>query len=302
MTPSPTAPHRPALRYHGAKWRLAPWIISCIPAAHDSYIEPFGGSAAVLLRKSRSQIEVYNDLDGDVVAFFRMLRERPDDLIRAIYWTPFAHAEQKLSYQPTDDPLERARRLYVRSYLTISGPTAQWNSGWRRQKKMSRGRNGEGRMKTAPASFMEVEHLYQIAERLRGVFIEQTDALDLIRRYDNPQAVYYVDPPYVTSTRKRWVASAYQHEMTDDHHRALAAALRDCRGMVILSGYDSPLYSELFGDWARLERQARTNGNTADMATECLWLNPAAHAALAAEQQKQAADTLPLFTYQENRP
>ena len=121
MIPSPTAPHRPALRYHGAKWRLAPWIISCIPAAHDSYIEPFGGSAAVLLRKSRSPIEVYNDLDGDVVAFFRMLRERPDDLIRAIYWTPFAHAEQQLSRQPTDDPLERARRLYARSYLTISG-------------------------------------------------------------------------------------------------------------------------------------------------------------------------------------
>lgn len=299
MIPSPTAPRRPALRYHGAKWRLAPWIISCIPAAHDSYIEPFGGSAAVLLRKSRSKIEVYNDLDGDVVAFFRLLREHPDDLIRAIHWTPFAHAEQKLAYEPTDDPLERARRLYVRSYMTISGPTAQWNSGWRRQKKMSRGRSGFSRMKPAATSFMETEHLYQVAERLRGVFIEQSDALELIRRYDNPQAVYYVDPPYVTSTRKRWVVSAYQHEMTDDHHRALAAVLRDCRGMVILSGYDSSLYGELFGDWTRLERQARTNGNAVGTATESLWLNPAARSALAAEQQKQEANALPLFTYQE---
>ena len=164
---------------------------------------------------------------------------------------------------------------------------------------MSRGRNGEGRMKPAPASFMEVEHLYQIAERLRGVFIEQSDALELIRRYDNLRAVHYVDPPYVTATRKRWVASAYQHEMTDDHHRALAAVLRDCRGMVILSGYNSPLYGELFSDWPRLERQARTNGNTAENATESLWLNPAAQAALAAEQQRLAAAALPLFTYQE---
>lgn len=281
------APARPALRYHGAKWILARWIVGNLPDDHDSYVEPFGGSAAVLLRKPRSRLEIYNDLDGDVVNFFEVLREREGELIRAIYWTPFAHAEQRLAYEPANDPLERARRLYVRSYLTISGPTAQWNSGFRRQKMLSRGRNGFSRMKPAPVSFMETDHLYQVAERLRGVIIEQADALEIIRRYDNDRALFYIDPPYVAATRKRWASSAYQHEMTDGQHRELADALHGCRGMVVLSGYDGRLYQKLFGDWRRLERQARTNGNTAETATESLWLNPAAVEAVERERRRE---------------
>lgn len=285
-----TAPRRPALRYHGGKWRAAPWVIPCLPSNHDLFIESHGGSAGVLLQKSRSPIEVYNDLDGEVVNFFKMLRERPDDLIRLLHWTPFAHAEQKLSMEPTDDPLEAARRFYVRSHLTISGPTAQWNSGWRRQKKYSRGRNGNSRMKPAAVSFMELEHLYQVAERMRGVTIEQMDALDLIRKYDQPRAVFYVDPPYVAETRKRWKASAYAHEMTDEQHRELAAVLRGCAGMVVLSGYDGDLYEALYNDWSRIDRDFRTNGNTSEMATESLWLNPATVAALDREE-------MPLFAH-----
>lgn len=286
-----SGPARPALRYHGGKWRMAPWIISHLPTDHDVYVEPYSGSAAVLLRKQRSSIEVYNDLDGDVVNFFRVLRERPDELVRAITWTPYAQAEQKLSLEPCDDPLERARRLYVRSYLTISGPTAQWNSGWRRQKVLSRGRSGESRMKTAATSFMETDHLYEIANRLRGVTIESENALALIGRYDQSRAVFYVDPPYVTESRTRWQASAYQHEMTDDDHRQLAAVLHNCDGMVLLSGYRSDLYDELYRDWHHVTRDVRTNGNTDRMATEYLWLNPAARAAV--ERQNY-----PLF-YQE---
>lgn len=275
-----TAPARPALHYHGGKWRMAPWILSHLPADHDVYVEPYGGSAAVLLRKERSAIEVYNDLDGDVVNFFRMIRERPEDLIRAIYWTPYAQVEQKLSLKPCDDPLEAARRLYVRSHLTISGPTAQWNSGWRRQKVMSRGRNGRSSMKVAARSFMETGHLYDIAERLRGVCIESENALALICRYDQARTVFYLDPPYVADTRSRWSAAAYRHEMTDDQHRELAAVLHNCDGMVLLSGYRSDLYDELYRDWHHVTRDVRTNGNTVGMATEHLWLNPAAKAAL----------------------
>lgn len=273
------APARPALRYHGSKFRMAPWIISSIPEDHDVYVEVYGGSAAVLLQKPRSPIEVYNDLDREVVSYFRMLRERPDEMVRALTLTPFAHAEQQVSFEPTDDPLEAARRFYVRSYLTISGPTAQWNSGWRRQKMMSHGRNGKSSMKTAAASFMELDHLYEIAERMRGVIIEEMDALNLIRLYDQPRTVFYVDPPYVLSARSRWGGKAYQHEMEDDDHREMAAVLHQCEGMVILSGYDCDLYQELFGNWMRLDRDFRTNGNAVDMATESLWLNPAAVAA-----------------------
>jgi DNA adenine methylase len=262
---------------------MAPWILEHLPADHDVYVEPYGGSAAVLLRKERSHIEVYNDLDSDVVNFFRMIRERPDDLMQAIYWTPFAHAEQQLSLQPCDDPLERARRLYVRSQLTINGPTAQWNSGWRRQKVFSRGRSGESMMKTAARSFTEVDHLYQVAERLRGVTIESENALTLIGRYDQPRTVFYVDPPYVLSTRVRLSGGSYQHEMTDDQHRELADVLHGCDGMVLLSGYESDLYDELYGDWRCYQRSVRTNGNNGRMASELLWLNPAA--AIALERQ-----------------
>lgn len=261
------------------------WILEHVPADHDVAVESHGGSAAQTLLKPRSKIEVYNDLDGDVVNFFRVIRECPDDLIRAIYWTPFAHAEQQLSMEPTDDPIEAARRFYVRSHLTISGPTAQWNSGWRRQKKVSRGRSGRSDMKPAARSFMEVDHLYEIAERLRGVIIEQMDALALIRKYDHDRALFYVDPPYVGDTRHRRLLKAYRYEMTDDDHRELAAVLHDCKGMVILSGYDGELYQELFGDWQRYDREFRTNGNTTTNATESLWLNPATTAALAAERE-----------------
>lgn len=269
-------PSRPALRYHGSKWRAAPWIITHLPDDHDVYVEPFGGSAAVLLQKTRSPIEVYNDLDGDVVNFFRLLREQPDELIRAIYWTPFAHAEYQLSREPTDDPLEAARRFYVRSHLTISGPTAQWNSGWRRQTLMSRDRSSQSSITPAARTFMQTEHLLQVAERLRGVTIECADALEIIRRYDHPRAVFYIDPPYVRSTRSKWRIDTYRHELTDEQHRALAAILHECRGMIVVSGYHSPLYAELYPDWQQHERDFRTNGNTDRMATETLWLNPAA--------------------------
>lgn len=291
MPPARDVPDRPALRYHGGKWRAASWIISHLPADHDVYIEPFGGSAAVLLNKPRSNMEVLNDLDGEVVNFFRVMRERPRQLIDAIYWTPFAHAEQQLSFVPSADPVEAARRFYVRSYLTISGPTATWNSGWRRQKKASRGGSGKSSMTPAAKSFTETSHLWQIAERLRGVAIEQMDALELIRRYDHERALFYADPPYVAATRKRWKSSAYAHEMTDDQHRELAAVLCGCTGMVVLSGYDGDLYQELYPDWRRVDRDFRTNGNSRRMARESLWLNLPAQAALEREH-------LPLFSGQ----
>lgn len=292
MTPSPTAPRRPALRYHGAKWRLAPWILHRFPplASFDAYVEPYGGSAAVLLRKERSPIEVLNDLDDDVVNFFRVMRDCRDALIQAIEYTPFARREWEAAGDFTSDPLERARRFYLRSYGSIAGPTAQWRSGWRRQKVLARKADGTGEMSVAAANFADIEHLYVVADRLRGVFIEAEDAPTLIRRYDHPRTLFYVDPPYPAATRKRWAKTAYAHEMTDDQHRQLAAVLSDCRGMVVLSGYDCDLYRELFPPpvWATASHESRTNGSGS--ATETLWLNQAAQTA------GTSMTHLPLFT------
>ena len=285
MQVEPNAPSRPALRYHGAKWNLAPWIIRHFPA-HELYCEPFGGSAAVLLRKERSLLEVYNDLDEEVVGFFRAMRDDPDRLIRAIELTPFAKTEWELSYEPVQDPVEAARRFYLRAYMSIAGPTAQWNTGWRRQKKFSRGTGGESKMTPAPISFMRTEHLHTVANRFRGVQIERDDALAIIERYDSPETLFYLDPPYVAETRGRWKDKAYAHEMDDDDHRALAQAVHQVEGMAVLSGYRCDLYDALFSTWCRVDKETRINGPGS--ATESLWLNPAA-------VERRRHGDLPLF-------
>lgn len=266
-------PQRPALRYHGSKWLLAPWIISHLPP-HQCYVEPFGGAAAVLLRKPRSWLEVYNDIDNQVVNFFRVLREQPEELIRAIRLTPYAYAEWSLSLLDDPDPVEMARRFYVRAFQGIAGATAQWRTGWRRQ----RFTNVKRRMTPASKSFARVKHLYDVAERLRGVQIECLDALEVLQRYDSPDTLFYLDPPYVSSTRSRWKKKAYSTEMTDRDHRELARAVQDLQGMVVLSGYGCPLYEDLYGRWQCVEREARTNSQYGT-ATESLWLSPSAMAA-----------------------
>lgn len=268
MEVSKDAPRRPAGRFAGGKWRQAPWTLEHIPERHDVYLEPYSGLASTLLRKPRSPIEVLNDKDDDVVTYLSVLRDRPEELVRAIELTPFAKREWEQSFEPTDDPLEKARRFYVRSYLSIAGPTAQYQNGWRRQKVLSRGKRGA--MTPAAKSFMRVDHLYDIAERLRGVWIECDDALAVIERYDQPEALLYIDPPYVPGTRKPGI---YQHEMDEADHKILADLLHGIKGMVVLSGYRCPLYDVIYSDWVRVDKQARINGD--GKATESLWLNPA---------------------------
>ena len=273
------AGQRPPARYHGSKHTLAPWIIEHLPADHDTYSEPFCGMANVLLVKERSLIEVINDRSGDVVNFFHVLREAADELIRAIDLTPFAWEEWKLSYEPTGDPVERARRFYVRAYLSIAGPTSSsTNPGFRRQKIFSRGRDGRKTMTAAAKTFADVDHLWAIARRLKGVTIESEDALVHMGRYDTPRTLFYVDPPYVPETRVRDAQTAYDHEMTAGDHAELLAALERLEGMVVLSGYRCPLYDEALGRWTRYDKVARVNGEGS--AVESLWLNPAADRSL----------------------
>jgi DNA adenine methylase len=283
MMIAPEAPRRPPIRYHGSKWNLSPWVISHFPE-HDCYVEAYGGGGAVLLNKPRSWLEVYNDKDNQVVNFFEVLRERPDELIWAIHWTPFSKTEWGLATETTDDPdrIEMARRFYIRAWQNIAGPTAQWNSGWRRQKVLTR-QDGQRRMKPAALSFMETDHLYQVANRFRGVQIECDTALAILKRYDSPETLFYLDPPYPSSTRGRWAGHAYLHEMSDDDHRQLARAAHNLAGFVLVSGYQCELYDELYADWHRRDQQARVNGRGS--ATESLWLSPRTISALTRPKQ-----------------
>ena len=267
----------PPLRYHGGKWRLAPWIIRHFPP-HAHYVEPFGGGGSVLLRKAPSQLETYNDADGEVVTFFRVLRERPEALARAIALTPWARAEYEATFDPLppdcpDPDLERARRFYLRSWMSMGGgATARWRTGWRYHVRPQ--------TPTTTERWRRLDHLFAVAERLRLVQIEQDDALEVIRRYDAPETLYYLDPPYVHSQRSKWRGAAYRHEMSDDDHRRLAELVHGLRGLVVISGYPSPLYQALYEryGWIRVETSARTNGTRTR--TEALWLSPRAWAAL----------------------
>lgn len=262
-----TMPARPALRYFGAKFQLAPWVISHFPS-HVCYCEPFAGAAGVLLRKERSRIEVLNDLNGDIINFFDVLRNRTDELVRAVELTPYAREEYRRAQEPCEDPLERARRFYVWAQQGRGRAGVVEPGGWRFMSRDTRG--------TTPADdFASVEHLYDVARRLTRVHIESADAALCVKRFDTPETLFYVDPPYVAETRGgRWSGSAYRFELTDADHRALAEVLHAVKGMVVLSGYPSELYDvELYAGWHRVEREALADGT--ERRTEVLWINDA---------------------------
>ncbi|MGE0206162.1 MAG: DNA adenine methylase [Hyphomicrobiaceae bacterium] len=266
-------PTRPALRWHGGKFRLAPWIIGHFPP-HRVYVEPFGGAGSVLLRKARSYAEIYNDLDEGVVNLFRVLRE-PEQASRCIELlrlTPFARAEFDTAYELTDDPIERARRLVIRSFMGFGsdGHNERTRTGFRAN---------SNRSNTTPAHDWAnyPAALAAIVERLQGVVIECRDALDVMRQHDGPETLHYVDPPYLPETRSaksrrgRLSYHAYAHEMDTEGHERLLDALQSLTGTVILSGYPSALYDDALHDWRRVERPAMADG--ARPRTEVLWIS-----------------------------
>jgi DNA adenine methylase len=266
------------LRYHGGKWRLAPWIIAHLPP-HRVYVEPFGGAASVLLQKPRSYAEVYNDLDGDMVNVFRVLRDPQTAaaLKRALSLTPFARAEFEVAYtSESDDPVERARCTMVRAQMGYG--SAAFNSahatGFRTYTGGNRGRLPAKDWGTFP------DQIEAFVERLRGVVIEQRDACEIMSTHDARSTLHYLDPPYVLSTRgsAAGVRQKYRHEMDDAEHEELAEFVAGLQGMVVMSGYQCSLYDGLYGGWRRVETETLADG--AEKRTECLWLNAACVTAL----------------------
>lgn len=261
------SPTRPLVRYHGGKWKLAPWIIASFPP-HRVYVEPYGGGGSVLMRKPRSYAEIYNDLDGEMVNLFRMVRDRSQELRRALELTPFSRADFLESYEPAEDPVEQARRTVARSYMGFGSAAASGNkTGFR---------SNSNRSGTTPAHDWAnyPSALVALAERLRGVVLENKDAIEVMQTHDGAETLHYVDPPYVHSTRhegNKYCKKGYRFEMTDEQHRALAAALHELKGAVVLSGYPCALYDELYADWQRIENRGAHADGAKDR-TEVLWL------------------------------
>lgn len=263
---------RPVLRWHGGKWKIAPRILEHFPL-HKVYVEPFGGAGSVLLQKQPAITEVWNDLEGEVVNLFGVLRSSADELSRLISLTPFSREEYHALYDPTDDRIERARRFLARSFMGMSSKGALRKSGFDSRV------NPDGYASRLSSLRAMPEELGVIAERFRNVVIESKPAAEILAQYDREGVLFYVDPPYLSAR-----ANHYTHEMVEADHVALLAQLRGVAGMVVLSGYASALYDAALSDWQRVEIDAFAD--TAKPRTEVLWINPKCAAALNRPRQE----------------
>jgi DNA adenine methylase len=256
-------PTRPVLRYYGGAWQRALWTISFFPE-HQAYVEPCGGAASVLLRKPRCKLETLNDVDGRVVNFFRVLRDRPGDLIDRVRLTPWAEDEFRLARQPAADEVEDARRFFFACWMGIRGGPNAGPRDFRWALKLTR--------RSAPASDVAgEEHLWVAARRLMGVQILNRDALALIGKVRGTGALIYFDPPYLAETRTRR-AGGYRYEPAAGWHIEAADLLCAHDGPVVVAGYPSALYADLYEarGWKRHERAFVTNSG--GRRVEAVWV------------------------------
>ncbi|HEU5227940.1 MAG TPA: DNA adenine methylase [Ktedonobacteraceae bacterium] len=259
-----------AFGWYGGKYSHLNWLLPLLPKT-THFCEPFGGSAAVLLNRAPSSIETYNDLDSEVVTFFRVLREQKEALIQAIGLTPFSREEFELAISPQTESisdLERARRFFVRARQVRSG-LAQTASSGRWANCLLTSRAGMG---GAVSRWLgSVEGLSEIVQRLLRVQIENSPAIDVINRYDSEETLFYCDPPYPHDSRGD--NNAYAYEMTDEQHQELAEALHRVKGKVAISGYHGNLMDKLYANWQCFQAVPKNCHTSKGERTEVLWVN-----------------------------
>ena len=247
------------LKYPGSKWRIADWIIAHFPD-HKVYLEPFFGSGACFFKKQPSYIETINDLDSNIVNLFKVCREYPEELAKSLNLTPFARDEFINCYEKSTDPIEQARRTIVRYHQSFGTSNSSKNS-WRNVQTY-----GGPRCATMWNDLPEI--VVNICNRLKDAQIENTDALTLIKRYDDENTLIYCDPPYLKELRKK---NMYAVEMDDEKHIELLTAVKKSKSMIILSGYDNELYNSELKGWFTDEK--KTTAQMGLHRTEKLWMN-----------------------------
>lgn len=247
------------LKYPGGKQRIAEWIISHFPE-HKVYCEPFFGSGAVFFNKSAAYIETINDIDGNIVNLFKVCRDDSDKLARQIELTPFAREEFENCYEKSADPVEQARRTLVRYHQSF-GTSNSSKKSWRNVQTY-------GGPRTATMWNFLPGRIAEVCERLKEAQIENIDAIELIRRYNDENTLIYCDPPYLQSLRKR---NLYAYETTDEYHFELLKVLKESKSKIVISGYDNPMYNKLLVDWNTDE--IVTTAQMGLKRTEKIWLN-----------------------------
>ena len=257
--------------WYGGKFSHLDWLLPLLPECHH-YCEPFAGSGAVLLNRVPSPVETYNDIDGEVVNFFRVLRDQHEELIRAIALTPFSREEYYRAIHTTNDvsDVERARCFYIKARQTRTGLAQTASLGrWANCKNTSRA----GMSGVVSRWLGGVGALDDIAQRLMRVQIENRPAVDVIQLYDSPTTLFYCDPPYLHATRGD--VKSYGFEMDEEQHREFAEVVNACSGMVAVSGYEHPLMDKLFGPgkWFKTLGARKTIHSTKGTRQEVLWTN-----------------------------
>ncbi len=256
--------------WYGGKFNHLDWLLPLLPAAHH-YCEPFSGSAAVLLNRDPSPVETYNDVDGEVVNFFRVLRDAPKELERVVGLTPFSREEFHAALVDEAENLtavERARRFYIRARQTRTGLAQTATLGrWANCRDTSRA----GMAGVVSRWLGGVAALGEIAERLIRVQIENRPAMDAIELYDAKSTLFYCDPPYLHDTRGD--SKAYRFEMHEQEHIELASTLHACAGKIALSGYRNALMDKLYDDWRRFDAPPKHCHSIKKLRQECVWMN-----------------------------
>ncbi|MHB8523834.1 MAG: DNA adenine methylase [Limisphaerales bacterium] len=275
ISPSATASsrrlqRRAAFPYYGGKFVHLNFLLPLLPTRYRHFCEPFGGSAAVLLNRPPAPIETYNDLDSEAVNFFACLRNHNKELLRLLRATPYGREELLTACLPSEDvaPLERARRFFVRAHQTFNAvPRVRERSSWSYARETSR----RGMSALVSKWLNGIQGLPEVVERFRRVQLEHAPAIEVIRRFDSPQTLFYCDPPYPYESRKS--LNTYAHEMSDRDHEELATALHAVRGAAAISGYRCPLMDRLYGDWRRADAPPKRCKASGGLRRESVWMN-----------------------------
>ena len=263
--------YKSPINWYGGKYYMAKDIIEIFPE-HKMYVEGFGGAAHVLFRKERSELEVYNDLHNGLYLIFKLLRENNEEFIRKLSLTPYSRQEfeDSKSWIYEENEIEKARKFYVRTMQSVAS-----NGGWCYAKSKSR----RGMCQSVSRWLGNIEeNLTSAIERLKEVQIENLDILELIKKYDKEDTLFYLDPPYIQDTRKQ--KKSYDCEMTNEQHKELVDVLINVKGKVVLSGYDHPIYNKLSENgWSKVvlgeyaKRSEKSNEGELSKGKEFVWVN-----------------------------
>jgi DNA adenine methylase len=269
--PAPVLKKRLAFRWYGGKFSHLDWLLPLLPVKGvRHFCEPFGGSGAVILNRSPAEIETYNDLDGEVVNFFKVLRDQPQEIIHALSFSPFSREEFELActVTPNLSDIERARRFFIRAGQVRTG-LAQTASLGRWANCVDTSRSG---MSGAVSRWLnKIKGLEAIVQRLCRVQIENRPAANIIKLYDSPGTLFYLDPPYPHDSRKD--SKAYSYEMTNLDHEYLSEILHNITGRAAISGYRGTLMDRLYKDWERIDAAEKQAHSCKDLRQESLWIN-----------------------------